>query len=55
MVMDFDSKQPQHDLPAGEKRAYAKPVLVEFGNVRELTRGTSTKSSDFHQATRQAL
>jgi hypothetical protein len=54
MVMDSDPKQPQDELHTQPKRAYEKPVLVEFGNVRELTRGTSTKKLDFHQATRQA-
>ena len=52
--MDSEPKQDQAELPLAAKRAYDKPVLVEFGNVRELTRGTSTKSSDFHAATRQA-
>ena len=37
---------------AQAKRAYSKPILVEYGNVRELTRGTGTASSDFHVATR---
>jgi hypothetical protein len=54
MVMDSNPKQPQDELYSPPKRAYEKPVLVEFGNVRELTRGTSTKKLDFHQATRQA-
>ncbi|MBN4059027.1 lasso RiPP family leader peptide-containing protein [Endomicrobium sp. AH-315-J14] len=30
-----------------DKRQYVKPVLQEFGNVRELTRGTGTKNVDF--------
>lgn len=38
-----------------EKRAYSKPELVEYGNVRELTRGASTKSLDFMSTTRQIV
>ncbi|MEJ7734710.1 MAG: lasso RiPP family leader peptide-containing protein [Polyangiaceae bacterium] len=53
--MDFDPKQPQDELQCPTKRAYETPKLMEFGNVRELTRGTSTKSSDFHATTRQAV
>ena len=37
---------------AQPKRAYSKPKLVEYGNVRELTRGTGTKTLDFHNTTR---
>lgn len=53
--MDSDPKQTQDELHVPAKRPYEKPTLVEFGNVRDLTRGTSTKKLDFHQATRQAL
>ena len=41
-----------HD--AKPKRAYSKPMLVEYGNVRELTRGAGTKTLDFHATTRLA-
>jgi len=37
------------------KRAYSKPMLVEYGNVRELTRGLSTKSLDYHATGRQNI
>ena len=43
---DAKTNEPQ------PKRAYSKPVLVEYGNVRELTRGNGTKTLDFHTFTR---
>lgn len=34
-----------------KRRAYAKPNLVDYGNVRDLTRGAGTTALDFHQTT----
>jgi hypothetical protein len=34
------------------KRAYVKPALVDFGDVRELTRGSGGTSADFNGSRR---
>jgi hypothetical protein len=31
-----------------EKRAYSKPVLIEYGDVREFTRGSGGSQPDVH-------
>ena len=46
MSNDVDVKQPSSAQEDGARRAYEKPVLIEFGTVRELTRGGGSKSSE---------
>lgn len=38
-------------LPA--KRAYEKPLVIEFGDVRELTQGAGKTTVDFNGTRRQ--
>lgn len=51
---DNDTTRPVQGAVPKAKRVYAKPELVEYGNVRDLTRGNSTKSFDYHASTRKA-
>lgn len=37
-----------------KKRIYAKPDLVDYGRVRELTRGAASAALDAMSTTRQA-
>jgi hypothetical protein len=30
------------DLPVGTRRVYVKPEVTDFGNVREITRGSGS-------------
>ena len=51
----MDSTQDATKPRTESKRAYSKPEVTDYGNVRELTRDSSTKTNDFHVATRQAV
>jgi hypothetical protein len=42
---DASSSQAQ---PQPKRRAYAKPVVVDLGDVRELTRGGAGSGGDAH-------
>jgi hypothetical protein len=45
---------PSAPAARGAKRAYRRPAVVDYGNVRDITRGSSTKSFDYHSTTKQA-
>jgi hypothetical protein len=49
-----DQESPVHDQPQAEKRPYARPEIVDYGSVRELTRGAGTAVTiDMHSGTRR--
>jgi hypothetical protein len=41
--MNADDDEPER----ARRRPYARPVLLEYGSVRELTRGGSGPSAEF--------
>lgn len=50
----LDQDTPQDDQPETVKRAYERPEIVDYGSVRELTRGTGSKpQTDMAAGTRR--
>jgi hypothetical protein len=43
-----DNASNNEAQPQPERRVYAKPVLIDLGDVRELTRGGSGGSPEAH-------
>lgn len=53
--MDAQDETQETTRPANEpmaKRAYRRPELVEYGDVRELTRGGGATKGDGHGSKR---
>ncbi len=47
------SQQHDQELSLTPKRAYVTPELVDYGNVREITRGAGTAALDADLMTRR--
>lgn len=51
----MQDQDPQaNDQPQPEKRPYVRPEIIDYGSVRDLTRGAGTKSfTDMHSGQRR--
>jgi hypothetical protein len=53
MQEDQDNAAIEETQPA--KRPYERPEIVDYGSVRELTRGVGSKGSDMMSGTRRVV
>lgn len=51
-----DQDTTVNEQPETAKRPYERPVIIDYGSVRELTRGTGTKPlTDMMSGTRRLI
>lgn len=48
-----DQDKPVIEQPETAKRPYERPEVIDYGSVRNLTRGTGTKAFDMMSGTRR--